>query len=145
MIGLDPATQSFDYDGRDLSIVVVAAATDAIEKYCDVADVHAPFFSLTSEMESRVRGRRRELLLKHARGFESVKDVAEDVRTSRREWARTALGEGGGGGARAAAVGDSVAEWGEVTTRAGNERCHRRERRVRDNRREAIASILGAF
>ena len=106
--------------------------TDAIESYCNIQNVNAPFFDLSTEMEHRIRDRRRELLLKHSRGYESLRDIEEDIRDSRGAWIRDVLGN------RAA----RSYEFGEVTTKAGNARGHEVERRERVDRRSGILSAL---
>ena len=67
-------------------------SSEAIESYCGITNINAPFFNLSTEMEHRVRDRRRELLLKHSRGYESVKDVMKDIEESRMEWVNKNLG-----------------------------------------------------
>ena len=54
---------SFNYSGRDLSVLVLSSVSEAVESYCGVANVDAPFFNLSNEMERRIRDRRRELLV----------------------------------------------------------------------------------
>eukprot|EP01083_Nonionella_stella_P005700 16456_1 len=120
IVGLDEGAQ-FDHDGRDLSLIVLSSASDAIESYCGISDIDAPFFDLSDEMEHRIRDRRRELLVEHSKGYESVGDVAEDIERSRRGWTRRVLGN------KAA----NNYEFGEVTTRAGNEHSHEKEKRAR--------------
>ena len=83
-----------------------------------MADSRAPFFSLAHEMENRIRDRRRELLVKHSRGYEGISDIEEDIRESRRRWTRSELG---GGAAR-------NFELGVVTTKLGNEHSREKDR-----------------
>lgn len=104
---------------------------DAVQSYCGM-DVNAPFFNLSSEMEHRVRDRRKELLVKHSKGYEGVRDVEEDVENSRLRWLRNVLG---GRAAR-------NYEFGEVTTKVGNEHSHRKERRAMEGRRDSIWNAL---
>ncbi|KAL7554814.1 hypothetical protein ACHAWF_018635 [Thalassiosira exigua] len=123
---------SFNYSGRDLSVLVLSSVSEAVESYCGVANVDAPFFNLSNEMERRIRDRRRELLVKHSKGYESVNDVTEDVERSRREWVRETLGK------KAA----SHYEFGEVTTKDGNEHSHEKEKRARRRRHAGILNAL---
>mmetsp|Transcript_30099 Transcript_30099/g.55302 ORF Transcript_30099/g.55302 Transcript_30099/m.55302 type:complete len:322 (+) Transcript_30099:145-1110(+) len=123
---------AFDYDKRDLSPLVLSAISDAIESYCNVSNMQAPFFNLNREMEHRIAKRRRELLLRHSKGYETVRDVEDDIRGSRKEWVRNALGN------RAA----SHYEFGEVITNAGNGRSMEKEKRVREEWREGILNAL---
>ena len=90
--------------------------------------MNAPFFNLANEMDHRIVRRRRELLHKHCKGYESVRDVQEDIETSRVGWVRDVLGN------RAA----RNYEFGEVTTKAGNEHSHQKER----NRQDVIMDAL---
>lgn len=131
IIGLDDGT-AFDYNGRDLSLIVLSSVSDAIESYCDVSNINAPFFNLSVEMEHRIRDRRRELLVKHSKGYENVKDVVEDIEQSRKGWMRQALGN------KAAAN----YEFGEVTTKAGNEHSHEKEKKARENRQSSVFNAL---
>lgn len=131
IIGLEDG-KSFDYNGRDLSLIVLSSVSEAIESYCGVANVNAPFFNLSNEMEHRIRDRRRELLVKHSRGYENVKDVERDIQTARREWVREVLGN------RAAIN----YEFGEVTTKAGNQHSHEKEKTIGKVRRSRIMNAL---
>lgn len=128
------SSSSFDYNDhhRDLSPLVLSFASTAVESYCGMANVDAPFFDLEREMERRVRDRRRELLLRHSRGYEGVVDVEEDIERSRREWTREVLGTKAAAGY----------EFGEVITRDGNGHSHRKERRAREGRRSNILNAL---
>mmetsp|Transcript_31038 Transcript_31038/g.67130 ORF Transcript_31038/g.67130 Transcript_31038/m.67130 type:complete len:93 (-) Transcript_31038:308-586(-) len=83
-------------------------------------------------MEHRIAKRRRELLLKHSKGYENVRDVVSDIRETRKEWVRTELGN------RAA----SHYEFGEVITNAGNGRSQQKEKSVREEWREGILNAL---
>ncbi len=131
IIGLDGSSQ-FDYDGRDLSLIVLSSISEAIESYCGITNIDAPFFNLSNEMEHRIRDRRKELLVKHAKGYENLKDVEEDIEQSRVEWLRDVLGN------RAA----RTWEFGEVITKAGNEHSHQKEKRARDGTRSKILNAL---
>ncbi|KAL3763552.1 hypothetical protein ACHAW5_008095 [Stephanodiscus triporus] len=132
IVGLDGSDSPFRYNGRDLSLLVLSSVTEAIESYCGVANANAPFFDLNNEMDHRVADRRRGLLEKHSRGYESVRDVLNDIESSRVTWLREVLG------ARAA----RNYEFGEVTTKAGNARSHEKERMARRGRRFEILSGL---
>ena len=83
-------------------------------------------------MDNRVRNRRRELLLKHSAGYESVQDVL-DIETSRLQWMKDTLGS----------KSCQNYEFGEVTTKAGNAHSHLKEKKIRDER--SRSSILNAF
>jgi len=131
IIGLDDDL-SFDYNGRDLSVIVLSSVSEAIESYCGITNINAPFFNLSTEMEHRIRDRRRELLVKHSKGYEDVNNVKEDIEKSREVWVREVLGN------RAA----RNYEFGEVTTKAGNEHSHEKEKRVRQGRQFKILNAL---
>lgn len=131
IIGLDDGTP-FDYNGRDLSLIVLSSISDAIESYCGITNINAPFFNLVHEMEHRVRDRRRELLLKHSRGYENVRDIQGDIEESRNGWVRKVLG------AKAA----NNYEFGEVTTKDGNEHSHQKDEKVRKDRQSSILNAL---
>src|SRR5210317_1392013 len=107
-------------------------SSEAIESYCGITNINAPFFNLSTEMEHRVRDRRRELLLKHSRGYESVKDVMKDIEESRMEWMNKNLGN----------QATKNYEFGEVTTKFGNEHSHEKEQRMRKVRRTSILNAL---
>lgn len=132
IVGLDGSDSSFHYNGRDLSLLVLSSVTEAIESYCGIANANAPFFDLNNEMDHRVSDRRRGLLVKHSRGYESVQDVLDEIESSRMTWLREVLG------ARAA----RNYEFGEVTTKAGNVHSHEKERMARRGRRFEILSGL---
>ena len=132
VIGLDEGTP-FDYDGRDLSLLVLSSVSEAIELYCGITNINAPFFNLATEMNHRVRDRRRELLVKHSKGYESVKDLIQDIESSRKVWVREVLGS------KAA----TNYEFGEVTTKDGNEHSHLlKEKKARKNRQTSILNAL---
>ncbi len=137
IVGLDDgggadSAPPFRYNGRDLSLLVQSAVTEAIESYCGIDNANAPFFDLVSEMDRRVSSRGRDLLARHSRGYESVRDVFEDIESSRLTWLREVLGS------RAVAN----YEFGEVTTRAGNGHSHERGRTARRGRRFEILKGL---
>jgi hypothetical protein len=134
IVGLDGTTTDapFRYDGRDLSLLVRSAVTEAIESYCGIANANAPFFDLVGEMDRRVSSRGRDLLAKHSRGYESVRDVLDDIESSRLTWLREVLGS------RAVVN----YEFGEVTTKAGNGHSHEKERTARRGRRFEILKGL---
>ena len=118
--GGDGPASALDGCSDQLSLIAESAVRDAVEGYCGLSDSRAPFFSLAHEMEGRVRDRRRELLVRHSRGYEGLSDIEEDIRESRRRWIRSEMG---GGAAR-------NFELGEVTTKLGNEHSHEKERRA---------------
>ena len=131
IIGLDSSSDNsssslFQYNARDLTILVISSLSEAIESYCGITNIHAPFFNLFHVMETRISDRRRELLVKHCRGYESVKDVVRDIETSRLDWLRTVLGK------RAA----RNCVFSEVTTKVGNEHSHMKERRAMERRND---------
>lgn len=130
--GLRDESSSFDYNGRKLSLIVLSSVSDAIESYCGITNIDAPFFNLVNEMEHRIRFRRRELLVKHSKGYESVSNVKEDIEKGREDWVREVLGN------RAA----RNYEHGEVTTKAGNGHSHEKERRARRGRQFQILNAL---
>lgn len=119
----DEDGSALDGYSAQLSLIAESAVHDAVEEYCGLADSRAPFFSLAHEMENRIRDRRRELLVRHSRGYEGLSDIEDDIRESRRRWTRSELG---GGAARSF-------ELGVVTTKLGNG--HSREM----ERKEAVA------
>ena len=127
-LGTITSNSSFEYNSRDLSLLVLSAVGEAVESYCGITNMNAPFFNLSHEMDHRIVRRRRELLHKHCKGYESVRDVQEDIETSRVGWVRDVLGN------RAA----RNYEFGEVTTKAGNEHSHQKER----NRQDVIMDAL---
>jgi hypothetical protein len=113
------SSPTFQYNARDLSILVISSLSEAIGSYCSITNISAPFFNLVNVMENKIRSRRRELLVKHCRGFETVQDIVQDIEVSRMHWLRDNLGK------RAA----RSYEFGEVTTKVGNEHSHEKERR----------------
>lgn len=102
--------ESFDCNSENLSLLVVSTVGEAIESYLGPVNVNAPFFSLPKEMDHRVSSRRKELLVKHAKGIENVHDVEKDIEESRKKWIRMNLG-------RKAA---SEYHFGDVITKVGN-------------------------
>jgi len=126
------SSYTFHHNGRDLSLLVLSSVTDAIESYCGMDNANAPFFDLIHEMDHRVSNRRRDLLVKHSRGYECVRDVLDEIESSRICWLRDALGT------RAA----RYYEFGDVTTRAGNGHSHERERTARRGGRYEILGGL---
>jgi len=102
--------ESFECSSQNLSLLVVSCVGEAIETYLGITNVDAPFFCLSKEMEHRVSNRRKELLMKHAKGYESVKDVEKDIQDTRKNWVRVKLG-------KKAAV---DYHFGEITTKVGN-------------------------
>lgn len=131
IIGLDDQ-ESFNHNGRDLSLVVLSSVSDAIESYCGITNINAPFFNLSNEIEHRIRDRRKQLLLKHSKGYENVRDIMQDIEQSREEWVHDTMGK------RAA----RNYEFGEVTTHAGNAHGHREEKRAREGRRSNVLNAL---
>lgn len=125
-------SSSFQYNARDLSIIVLSSLSEAIESYCGVSNIHAPFFNLSNVMDNRIRTRRRELLVKHGcRGYETVDDVVRDVENNRVMWLRDVLGNRAARGY----------EFGVVTTKVGNEH-HGREKERRARRRGLLNGLL---
>lgn len=102
--------ESFECNSEKLSLLVVSSVGDSIKSYLSGVNINAPFFSLRKEMNHRVSDRRKELLVKHSKGYESVKDVEKDIEQSRKEWIRLNLG-------RKAA---NDYHFGEVMTKVGN-------------------------
>ena len=72
-------------------------------------------------------------MIKDSSCYENVKDVEWDIQKARKEWMREILG-------------NMVAvncEFGEVTTKAGNEHSHKKEKRTtREGRRSSILNAL---
>ena len=101
--------ESFECNSQNLSVLVVSSVGEAIESYLGPVNVNAPFFSLSKEMQHRISSRRKELLVKHSKGYENVKDVERDIEDSRKDWVRVNLG-------RKAA---NNYHFGEVTTKVG--------------------------
>ncbi len=89
IVGLDGSDTPFRYSGRDLSLLVLSAATEAVESYCGVDNASALFFDLAREMDQRVSDRWGGLL---SRGCEGVPDVLDDIESSRLAWTREVLG-----------------------------------------------------
>ena len=54
IIGLNGSDMPFRYSGRDLSLLVLLAATKAVESYCGVDNVSASFFNLAHNIDRRV-------------------------------------------------------------------------------------------
>ena len=127
-------TKTFNYSGHDLSLLVLSSVSEAIESYCGISNIDAPFFGLNQEVNHRIRSRRRVLLLKHAKGYESVKDIERDIETSRKVWVRDVLGN------KAA----NNFHFGEVTTRGGNRHTHQEEDQKKEKRARLLSSLLSA-
>lgn len=125
-------TATFDYSGHDLSLLVLSSVSDAIEAYCGITNIDAPFFGLNQEVNHRIRSRRRKLLIKHAKGYESVKDIERDIVASRKVWVRDVLGS------KAA----KNFHFGEVTTKGGNLHTHREEKQKKEERARLLSSLL---
>lgn len=123
---------SFDYSGHDLSLLVLSSASDAIESYCGITNIDAPFFGLDQEVNHRIRSRRKQLLLKHAKGYESVKDIERDIEASRKVWVREVLGN------KAA----KHFHFGEVTTKGGNRHTHQEEKQKKEDRARFLSMLL---
>jgi hypothetical protein len=102
--------ESFDCNSENLSLLVASSVGDAIESYLGPVNLNAPFFSLPKEMDHRVSSRRKELLVKHAKGIENVHDVEKDIEESRKKWVRMNLG-------RKAA---NEYHFGDIITKVGN-------------------------
>jgi len=125
-------TAAFDYSGHDLSLLVLSSVSDAIEAYCGITNIDAPFFRLNQEVNHRIRSRRRKLLIKHAKGCESVKDIVRDIEGSRKVWVRDVLGN------KAA----KNFHFGEVTTKGGNLHTHQEEKQKKEERARLLSSML---
>jgi hypothetical protein len=115
-----------------LSLLVLSSVSDAIEAYCGITNIDAPFFQLNQEVNHRIRNRRRQLLLKHAKGYESVKDIERDIEASRKHWVRDVLG------GKAA----KNFHFGEVTTKGGNLHTHQEEKQKKEKRARLLSSLL---
>ncbi|KAL3796761.1 hypothetical protein HJC23_010908 [Cyclotella cryptica] len=102
--------ESFECTHQNLSLLVISSVGQAIETYLGITNVNAPFFCLNKEMEHRVSNRRKELLVKHSKGYESVKDVEKDIEDTRKNWLRVNLG-------KKAAV---SYHFGKITTKVGH-------------------------
>ena len=102
--------ESFDCNAENLSLLVASSVGEAIESYLGSVNVNAPFFSLQKEMDHRVSSRRKELLVKHSKGYENIKDIERDIEKSRKDWVRLNLGR--------KAAGDY--NFGEVMTKVGD-------------------------
>lgn len=89
---------------------MASSVSEAIESYLGLTNVNAPFFCLRKEVAHRVSERRKDLLVKHSKGYENVKDVEKDIEESRKNWVRVNLGR------KAAAN----YHFGEITTKVGN-------------------------
>lgn len=122
----------FDYTGHDLSLLVLSCVSDAIESYCGITNINAPFFGLDQEVQHRIQSRRRELLLKHNKGYESVKDIEREIENSRKVWVRDVLGS------KAA----KNYHFGEVTTKAGNKHTHRDEEKKKEEQARLLSNLL---
>jgi len=99
--------KSFECNNEHLSLLVVSTVGEAIESYLGLTNVDAPFFSLLKEMNHRVCIRRKEMLVKHSKGYENMSDVERDIKDSRKTWVRINMG-------RKAA---SNYHFGEITTK----------------------------
>ena len=126
------AESSFDCNSHDLSLLVLSAVSEAVESYCGITNINAPFFDLSTEMDHRIRDRRRKLLVKHSKGYENVRDIERDIESNRKGWVRDVLGN------RAA----KQYEFGEVTTKAGNKHSHQKEKAARDGVMSALFNDL---
>lgn len=126
------AESSFDCNSHDLSLLVLSAVSEAVESYCGITNINAPFFDLSTEMDHRIRDRRRKLLMKHSKGYENVRDIEKDIESDRKGWVRDVLGN------RAA----KQYEFGEVTTKAGNKHSHQKEKAARNGVMSALFSDL---
>ena len=125
-------TAAFDYSGHDLSLLILNTLSDAIEAYCGITNIDAPFFGLHQEVNHRIRSRRRKLLIKHAKGYESVKDIERDIEASRKVWVRDVLGN------KAA----KNFHFGEVTTKGGNRHTHQEEKQKKEDRARFLSMLL---
>ena len=50
IIGLGDDT-SFDYNGHDLSLIVLSSESNAIESYCGITNINALFFNLSNSIQ----------------------------------------------------------------------------------------------
>eukprot|EP00986_Skeletonema_menzelii_P011473 scaffold5909_cov150-Skeletonema_menzelii.AAC.3 len=125
-------TAAFDYSGHDLALLVLSSVSDAIESYCGITNIDAPFFGLDQEVNHRIRSRRKQLLLKHAKGYASVKDIENDIEASRKVWVRDVLGN------KAA----KQFHFGEVITKGGNMHTHQEEKQKKEERARLLSNLL---
>eukprot|EP00984_Skeletonema_dohrnii_P013798 scaffold5751_cov115-Skeletonema_dohrnii-CCMP3373.AAC.3 len=125
-------TTTFNCSGHDLSLLLLSSVSDAIEAYCGITNIDVPFFQLNQEVSHRIRNRRWQLLLRHAKGYESVKDIERDIEASRKHWVRDVLG------GKAA----KNFHFGEVTTKGGNLHTHQEEKQKKEKRARLLSSLL---
>ena len=92
IIGLNKSDMPFRYSRRDLSLLVLSGATEAVESYCGVDNMSALFVNLTCEMDRRMSDQWGGLLLRHLRGFEGMHNVLDDIESSRLAWMCEVLG-----------------------------------------------------
>lgn len=121
-----------DSADHDLSLLVLYCLCDSIESYFGITNINAPFFGIDNEIQNRIRSRRRSLLLKHHKGYESVTDIEKDIETSRQEWMKNNIGN------KAA----NNYYFGEVTTKAGNRHSHQEEKHKKEMRAKLLSSLL---
>ena len=121
----------YDSSDHDLSLLVLYCLCDSIESYCGIANINAPFFGIEM-IQNRIRSRRRTLLVKHHKGYESVTDIEKDIESSRQEWMKHILGN------EAA----KNYHFGEVTTKAGNRHSHQDEKKKKEKRVKLLSSLL---
>ena len=88
ILGLDRSNTPFRYRGRNLSLLVLLALTDAVESYCGVDNASAPFFGLARKMDQCVSDRWGDLLSRHFRGCEGIRNVLNDIMA----WTHKVLG-----------------------------------------------------
>lgn len=124
-----------DQKGDDLSILALSSINEAIESYCGITNVHAPFFNLSNEMNHRIRDRRKQLLVKHSKGYEGVKDVEQDIEKSRKEWVRVVLG-------RDAAKDYKFGEVHHIMTKLGDAKKEKERTRKRESRKKFVNALF---
>ncbi len=124
-----------DQRRSDVSLLALSSINEAVESYCGIANINAPFFNLVSEMHQRVCKRRRELLFKHSKGYENVKDVQRDIEENRKKWFRVVMG-------RNAASDYKIGEAHHVMTKLGDASKEEEKQRHREARKQFL---LGLF
>ncbi|KAL7464167.1 hypothetical protein ACHAXS_004501 [Conticribra weissflogii] len=124
-----------DQRRSDVSLLALSSINEAVESYCGIANINAPFFNLVSEMHQRVCKRRRELLFKHSKGYENVKDVERDIEENRKKWFRVVMG-------RNAASDYKIGEAHHVMTKLGDASKEEEKQRNREARKQFL---LGLF
>eukprot|EP00569_Conticribra_weissflogii_P000690 CAMPEP_0171357386 /NCGR_PEP_ID=MMETSP0878-20121228/46213_1 /TAXON_ID=67004 /ORGANISM="Thalassiosira weissflogii, Strain CCMP1336" /LENGTH=263 /DNA_ID=CAMNT_0011863429 /DNA_START=222 /DNA_END=1013 /DNA_ORIENTATION=- len=124
-----------DQRSSDIQLLALSSINEAVESYCGVANVNAPFFNLASEMHQRIRKRRRELLVKHSRGYENVKDVERDIEKNRKKWLHIMFG-------RHAASDYKIGETHRVMTKLGDISKEAKRQRNREARKKFLLVLF---